>query len=260
VKQYMQPTRRQRQWVLQAAAKVGVNVTNEAGHDVVENLRLILDGTSAVEHTVSESYFYGDVIRMMAESGTLYDPTFMSGYGAPGQDYYRHRYRRFFYDPKYRRFVPRDEVLSYRRSGELDLPGDRFYLGFVENARRAAEIVHQGGRVTVGSHGNDLGLGVHWNLWALQSGGLSNLEALRAATRHGIEGIGLQDDLGSIEVGKIADLVILDSNPLENIEHTMSIRYVMKNGDLFDGNTLDQLWPEKRPLPGWMIQGPDRDR
>ena len=45
------------------------------------------------------------------------------------------------------------------------------------------------------------------------------------------------------------DLVVLDRNPLENLRHTTAIRYVMKNGELYDAATLDQIWPEKKPLP-----------
>ena len=103
----------------------------------------------------------------------------------------------------------------------------------------------------MGSHGNYPGIGSHWDTWALQMGGLTNMEALQAATIEGAKGLGMQQDLGSIEVGKLADLIVLDKNPLEDIHNTLSIKYVMKDGILYDANTLNELWPVKKKLPEW---------
>jgi hypothetical protein len=108
--------------------------------------------------------------------------------------------------------------------------------------------VRAGGRVCLGSHGQLQGLGAHWELWALQSGGLTPHETLRAATIHGAEAIGYQKDLGSLEAGKLADLIVLEKDPLKDIRNSNTIRYVMKNGELFDSDTLDQIWPVQKKL------------
>ena len=117
---------------------------------------------------------------------------------------------------------------------------------------QAIAISKAGGKVCVGGHGELQGLSFHWQMWSLQSGGMSNLEALRSATLNGAEAIGLAQDLGSIEPGKLADLVILRQDPLQNIQNTTSIRYVMKNGELFEGDTLNQVWPVEKTIgPFW---------
>ena len=120
---------------------------------------------------------------------------------------------------------------------------------FSRVAAQAAKIIRAGGRVGVGSHGQLQGLGYHWELWALASGGLSNEEALTAATRHGAEIIGIAQDIGTIAPGKLADLVVLNSDPLDNIRNTADLALVVKGGEVFDAATLDQIWPEQRSLP-----------
>ena len=87
---------------------------------------------------------------------------------------------------------------------------------------------------------------------------MTPLETLRAATLHGAEAIGLQRAVGSLEPGKLADLIVLERNPLEDIRNSEAIRYVMKIGELFEGETLDQLWPVEKKLPKlyWWDQDP----
>ena len=130
---------------------------------------------------------------------------------------------------------------------------------FQKTAAQAAKIIRAGGRVGVGSHGQLQGLGYHWEMWSLASGGLTPMETLRAATFHGAEIIGLAQDLGSIEPGKLADLVVLDRNPLEDIHNSNSVRYVVKNGEIFEGSTLDRIWPSEKKLPPlwWWTSSPN---
>jgi len=125
-------------------------------------------------------------------------------------------------------------------------------------AKGAADIVKAGGRASIGGHGQMQGIGYHWEVWAMNSGGMSTMDTLRTATIFGAEAIGLDQDVGSLEAGKMADLIILDKNPLTDIRNTESIRMVMKNGELYDAETLDQLWPVQKPLGPqyWWNTGP----
>jgi imidazolonepropionase-like amidohydrolase len=132
-----------------------------------------------------------------------------------------------------------------RRRPQWFLPEEYAFQGI---AKGVADIVHAGGRACLGGHGQLQGLGHHWEVWLMQSGGLTPHEALRAATFFAAEAIGLQQDVGSLEPGKLADLMVLDNNPLADIRNSTSIRYVMKNGEIFDGNTLDRIWPTERKL------------
>jgi imidazolonepropionase-like amidohydrolase len=121
--------------------------------------------------------------------------------------------------------------------------------GFLDQSRIDARIKHAGGKIIMGSHGEDPGVGAHWEVWALQMGGLSNFEALQTATITAAEALGMQKDLGSLETGKIADLIILDKNPLVDIHNTTSIKFVMKAGVLYESETLNEVWPDKKKGP-----------
>ena len=119
-------------------------------------------------------------------------------------------------------------------------------------------MLEDSARVAVGSHGQLQGLGYHWEMWAMGSGGASNHDILRAATIYGAEAIGFGKDLGTIEVGKLADILVIDEDPLVDLRNTVELHYVMKNGRLYDADTLDEIWPRQRPLPAphWRSHGP----
>lgn len=99
----------------------------------------------------------------------------------------------------------------------------------------------------MGGHGQLQGLAAHWEMWMLHEGGFSPMEVLRAATLHGAEYIGLDQDLGSIEPGKLADLVVLDGDPLEDIRATARPRWVIKNGRLYEAERMAERLTGERP-------------
>ena len=258
IKQYLAGDRKVREWVIMAAKELGLTTTTEGGSNLSMNLTLMQDGYPGLEHAMPIFPLFKDVVQLEATSGITYTPTLIVGYGGPiGRDYYLTHYN-IDDDKKLRRFTPHDELDSWRT---VTYNRDDQYI-FKGHAEQLAKFVKAGGRVGLGSHGELQGLGVHWELWMMQSGGLTNLETLRAATLHGADAIGLAGDLGSLEVGKLADLQVLDKNPLTDIHNTNSIRYVMKNGRIYDGNTLDEVWPRTKPLPAqwWWKEEPPAKR
>jgi hypothetical protein len=184
-------------------------------------------------------------------------------YGGPWAENYYYTNENVVGDRKLSHFTPKEELnYKIRRRNPGPGPGGWFHkdeYAFPKHAAWIKKLVEAGGRAGVGSHGQLQGLGYHWELWAIQSGGMSNYDALRTATILGAEAIGLSGDLGSVENGQLADLVILDANPLENIRNSNTIRYVMMNGRLYDGNTLAEVWPRERPAPdeAWRHTGPN---
>jgi hypothetical protein len=214
-----------------------------------------------VEHGFDWGEVYDDVRRFAAAAQTWWTPTLQAMYSSvsPSGDTYFYEQYRTHEDSMARHFIVHG-VIDYRtQHGAVLRAADHPFL--FDLAASAAAVRQAGGHVTLGAHGNYAGIGSHFELWALQMGGLTNLEALQAATILGAEGLGMQQDLGSIEVGKIADLVVLDKNPLEDIHNSRAIRYVMKDGELFDGATLDTRWPVAHRLPRWLYRddGPPAD-
>ena len=249
LKSYMVGNRKQREWMVMACKELGVMPTTEGGIDAKLNLTHVIDGFSGNEHSIPIVPLYKDVIELMAKSGISYTPTLLVAYGGPFAENYYYETTEVHDDPKVRRFVPHN-IVDERTKRRPWFRYDEHI--FPKLAASDARLVQAGGRVCIGSHGQFQGLGYHWEMWSLASGGMSNLDVLRSATIRGAEAMGLAQDLGSIEAGKLADMVVLAKDPLEDIHHTNTIRYVMKNGELFEGDTLNEVWPREKPLaPLW---------
>jgi len=242
LKQYMQPRRLQRQWIAQAARENGINITAEGGGFLKEDLAMVIDGFTGFEHNYPVE-IHKDVVELMARSQSTYTPTLIVSYGSPFGQYYWRQRRNYHGDEKLARFTPHDE-LDRKARRVIESPDEDYFFPVV--AKGAMQIYRAGGSVALGSHGEQQGIGAHWELWMLASGGLTPMETLHVATTGGATALGLDRDLGSLETGKLADLVVLDANPLDDIHNSEKIRYVMKGGELFEGATLDRIWPDKR--------------
>ncbi|WP_420462819.1 amidohydrolase family protein [Candidatus Palauibacter sp.] len=253
-KMYMSGNRRQRQWLIMAARELGLMPTTEGGLDYRLNMTHAMDGYPGIEHTMPIIPAYRDVVELLTTSGTVNTPTLLVSYGGPWGENYFYTHEDVFGDEKLTHFTPKRELDFKARRLQTTGPGPGGWFAeeeyaFPKHSAWLAQLVENGGKTGVGSHGQLQGLGYHWELWALQSGGMDEHDALRAATLMGADAIGLSGDLGSIEPGKLADLVILDADPLEDIRNTNTIDRVMMNGRLYDGDTLDELWPRQRPAP-----------
>jgi imidazolonepropionase-like amidohydrolase/Tol biopolymer transport system component len=256
LKMYITGNRQQRQWIIQAAKEQKIMPTFEGALDQRYDMTLAIDGYPGQEHALPITPLYKDVVSLMAGNGTTYTPTLIVAYGGPWAENYWYEHMPVYDDPKLQRFTPYEELAEKSRRRMRGQRGSGNAGGWFMDeeynfpliARSANEIIKAGGRIGIGSHGQLNGLGYHWELWSFGMGGMQPVDILRAATILGAEGLGLQTDVGSIEVGKMADLVVMDANPLENIRNSNTIRYVMKNGRLYDGNTLDEIYPTPRKM------------
>ena len=257
LKMYMTGNRQQRQWIIQAAKELHLMPTTEGGLDFKLDLTHVIDGYPGVEHSLPIDPIYDDVIKLFRASQTTNTPTLLVSYGGPFGENYFYAREEVHDNAKLRHFVPEDnlDARSRRRGpGAGGSPGqagwflDEEYI-FKGHADYARRLIQDSARAAIGSHGQLQGLGYHWELWAMSMGGASNHDVLRMATIYGAEAIGMGQDLGTIEAGKVADILVLEKDPLTDLRNTASLQYVMKNGRLYEANTLDEIWPRKRPLP-----------
>lgn len=245
LKQYRVGSRIQRQWLVMAAERLGMMPTCEGALSFKLDLTQIIDGFSGNEHSLATP-LHRDVIELLARSRTSNDTTLqITNGGPPGQDWFI-THDDPIADPRFRHFTPpfaADQIALHREWRPFSE-----YL-FPRVAADSDRTQKAGGVLAVGSHGEVPGRGFHWELEAYATGGMAPFDILRAGTIGGAEAIGRAAQVGSIEPGKYADLVILDRDPLAEIDNTRAISAVMKNGRLYDPATLAQEWPDRTPAP-----------
>lgn len=240
VKSYNQPRREQRQQVIEAARRLKMNVVPEGGSFFFHNMSMILDGHSGIEHNIPVTPLENDVIRLWAASKTGYTPTLIVSYGALNGENYWYQKTNVWEHERLNKFTPRGLLDSRSRHRSM-APDAEYEIGFKQVSKDCSRLQKEGVKVNLGAHGQLQGLGAHWELWMLAMGGMTPYEALRSATLNGAHYIGMDHEIGSLKVGKLADLVVLDKNPLDTITNSESIRYTMVNGKLYDASTLNEV-------------------
>jgi Tol biopolymer transport system component/imidazolonepropionase-like amidohydrolase len=240
IKSYNQPRREQRQQIMQAARELGVNVVPEGGSNFYSNMSMIFDGHTGIEHNIPVNPVYKDVLSLWKNSKTGYTPTLIVNYGGMNGEFEWYQKTNVWENETLMKYTPR-YVVDTRSRHRTMVPEEEYKNGHVLTSKTVTALANEGVKVNLGAHGQLQGLGAHWELWMLQQGGLSNHETLKAATINGADYIGAADEIGSLEKGKLADLIIMDKNPLEDIKNSNSVIYTMVNGRLYDVNTMNEI-------------------
>ncbi|NME69771.1 amidohydrolase family protein [Flammeovirga aprica] len=250
VKSYNQPRREQRQQVIKAAEEEGIMVVPEGGSTFYHNMTMILDGHTGVEHNIPITPVFNDVQNLWAKTEVGYTPTLIVNYGGINGEYYWYQHTNVWEKERLLNFTPR-AIIDSRSRHRTMVPESEYKIGHIATSESAKMLSDKGVKVNLGAHGQIQGIGAHWELWMLAQGGMSPLEAIRSATYNGAHYLGLDGDIGSLEEGKLADLIIMDKNPLEDIYNSEFIDKVMINGELYDAETMHNVNGEERQKFYW---------
>jgi imidazolonepropionase-like amidohydrolase len=246
VKSYNQPRREQRQMIIQAARELNMEVVPEGGSFFFHNLSMILDGHTTIEHNLPVNPLYKDVLELWKNAQTGYTPTLIVNFAGMSGEYYWYQHTNVWENERLLRFFPRAQIDTRSRHRTM-LPEEEYQNGHIATARSAKDLMDRGVKVNMGAHGQIQGIGAHWEIWMMQQGGMTNLQALQTATINPAISLGLDKHIGSLEPGKLADLIVMDKNPLDNIRNTESIRYTMVNGRLYDAETMNETGNINKP-------------
>lgn len=244
VKSYNQPRRDQRQQILQASIEENILVLPEGGSLYQHNMTMIVDGHTGVEHSIPVANIYDDVKQLWSQTEVGYTPTLVVAYGGIWGENYWYQHTDVWRHPILSNWVPKD--LLQQRSVRRPMAPEEDYNHF--NVARVANELHDlGVEVHVGAHGQREGLGAHWEMWMFAQGGMKPMDVLKVATIEGARYLGMDDEIGSIKAGKLADLMVLDVNPLENIYATDKVFATMINGRLFKADTMHEMTGDWKP-------------
>ncbi|WP_138509393.1 amidohydrolase family protein [Maricaulis alexandrii] len=238
IKNYNQPRRNQRQQVVAASIEAGLEVVAEGGSNYHMDMAMVADGNTSIEHNLPTAMIYEDVLQMYSQTDVAYTPTLTVTYGGLAGDPYWRQAMNVWEHPILSQNVP-PRILQAGSVRRTTAPEEDFVDD--DNARTAHMLFERGVDVSIGAHGQQEGLAAHWEMWSFVRGGFSPLEALMTATVMPARHLGFDQDLGSLEAGKLADLVIMRENPLDDIGNTDEIEYVMLNGRLYEADGMQEV-------------------
>jgi imidazolonepropionase-like amidohydrolase/Tol biopolymer transport system component len=244
VKSYNQPRRDQRQQIIEAARELQMEVVPEGGSTFFTNMNMILDGHTGIEHCIPVWPVYKDVKSLWNSSRSGYTPTLIVSYGTQWGENFWYDRTEVWKNDRLLTFTPQSIIDARSRRRTTSEYGD---YGHIEISKYVKQISDGGTKVNLGSHGQLQGLGAHWELWMLAQGGMTPLQAIRCATINGASYLGMEKEIGSLETGKLADLVVLNENPLDDIRNSQKIKYVMVNGRLYDAESMNEIGNRDKP-------------
>lgn len=238
--------------VIEAARQEGLMPVAEGGSLYHMDMNLVGDGITGIEHNVPVLTLYDDVIQYWRQSQAGYTPTLSVTFGGlPSEDYY-YQHTEVWKHPLLANFVP--PTVLQPRSVRRPMAPEADYRD--DDAAAAAKVLlDEGIMVNTGGHGQREGLATHWEMWSFVRGGFSPMQALAAATINPASYLGMDRDLGSLEAGKLADLVILDSNPLEDIHNSDQISHIVLNGRIYEAEPLSEVHTGDSALQPFWWQG-----
>ena len=238
VKSYNQPRRNQRQQFIQAARELEMLVVPEGGSLLQHNLTMVIDGHTTLEHSIPVANVYEDVKQLWSQSDMAYTPTLVVAYGGIWGENYWYDKTDVWLHPRLSKYVP-SEFLQPKSMRRPKAP--LHHYNHISVAKVAKELQDLGIKVNAGGHGQREGLAMHWEMWMMAQGGMTPLEALRTATISPAQTLGLDDHLGSINVGKLADLIVVDGDITQDIRLSDKVRYTMINGRLYNAETMNEI-------------------
>ncbi|MET7332214.1 amidohydrolase family protein [Nonomuraea sp. NPDC005650] len=259
VKSYKQPARRHRQMLVKAAREHGVNIVVEGETHFYNNISMILDGHTNLEHNLPVATVYDDVVQLMALAGVSNTPTLVVAFGELFGENYMYQRTEVWKDPRVRTYVqaclsgysplntPYEAPPHARAMTTIHVADELYDIGVLAVSRSVDRLDRAGVRINAGSHGEIPGLAMHWEMALLAAGGMPAHRVLRTATINVAESLGVDHQIGSLEPGKLADLIVLRESPLDDIGNSTTVAMTMVNGRLHDAYSLDELAPRPRP-------------
>jgi imidazolonepropionase-like amidohydrolase len=207
-------------------------------------MNMILDGHTGIEHCIPVWPVYKDVKSLWNGSRSGYTPTLIVSYGTQWGENFWYDRTDVWKNSHLLSFTPQSIIDARSRRRTTSEYGD---YGHIEISKYVKQIADGGTKVNLGSHGQIQGLGAHWELWMLVQGGMTPLQAIRCTTTNGASYLGMEKEIGSLETGKLADLIVLNENPLDDIRNSEKIKYVMVNGRLFDSESMNEIGNREKP-------------